>query len=383
MTAYLDNSATTKPCSDCINAVANMLENNWGNPSSLHNLGIHAMKEILLARTQIAQSLGVNSEEIIFTSGGTEANNLALFGAAKAKKRQGKRIVTTAIEHESVLQSAQQLEKEGFEVIYLKPDKQGNITKEQLFDAVNSETVLVSMMYINNEVGTVMPVDSIKRAVKRSGAPALIHIDCVQAYGKVNINAKKLGADMITVSAHKIHGPKGIGALYINKDANLTDQNFARVFGGEQEKRLRPGTQSTPLIAGFGAAVKALAPIAEQKQHIAELNAYARQQLKKISGLKFNNNEHASPYIINIYIPTFMRSQTILQELSSNYNVYVSNGSACAKGKKSHVLSAMGLDDETLDKSIRISFGRYNNKEEIDLLVNALTDLINKHPRSL
>lgn len=383
MTAYLDNSATTKPCSDCINAVANMLENNWGNPSSLHNLGIHAMKEILLARTQIAQSLGVNSEEIIFTSGGTEANNLALFGAAKAKKRQGKRIVTTAIEHESVLQSAQQLEKEGFEVIYLKPDKQGNITKEQLFDAVNSETVLVSMMYINNEVGTVMPVDSLKRAVKRSGAPALIHIDCVQAYGKVNINAKKLGADMITVSAHKIHGPKGIGALYINKDANLTDQNFARVFGGEQEKRLRPGTQSTPLIAGFGAAVKALAPIAEQKQHIAELNAYARQQLKKISGLKFNNNENASPYIINIYIPTFMRSQTILQELSSNYNVYVSNGSACAKGKKSHVLSAMGLDDETLDKSIRISFGRYNNKEEIDLLVNALTDLINKHPRSL
>lgn len=380
MTAYLDNSATTKPCRECADAVANMLQSNWGNPSSLHNLGIDAMKEIITARSAIADSLGVSSEEIVFTSGGTEANNLALFGAVRARKRLGNRIVTTAIEHESVLQSAQELEKEGFEVIYLKPDKRGNITKEQLFDAVNENTILVSMMYINNEIGSVMPVDAIKRAVKRASSPALIHIDCVQAYGKISINAKKLGADLITVSAHKIHGPKGTGALYINKEANLTDQNFARIFGGEQEKRLRPGTESSPLIAGFGAAVKALPAAAEQKKHISELNRYTREQLGKIDGIRFNNDENASPYIINIYIPTFMRSQTIVQELSSNYNVYVSNGSACAKGKKSHVLTAMGLDDETLDKSIRISFCRYNTKEETDLLVNALTDLIKKHP---
>lgn len=380
MTAYLDNSATTKPCIECADAVANMLLNNWGNPSSLHNLGINAMKEIITARSVIADSLSVSSEEIIFTSGGTEANNLALFGAVKARKRLGKRIVTTAVEHESVLQSAQELEKQGFEVIYLKPDATGNITKEQLFDVVNKETILVSMMYINNEVGTIMPVDALKRAVKKADSPALIHIDCVQAYGKVSINAKKLGADLITVSAHKIHGPKGIGALYINKEANLTDQNFAQSFGGEQEKRIRPGTESSPLIAGFSAAVRALSNINEQKKLINGLNIYAREQLSKIDGIRFNNNKNASPYIINIYIPTFMRSQTILQELSSNYNVYVSNGSACAKGKKSHVLNAMGLDDETIDKSIRISFCRYNTKEEIDLFVNAIKDLIKNHP---
>lgn len=380
MTAYLDNSATTKPCEECINAVTNMLENNWGNPSSLHNLGIDAMKEVILARDEIAQSLGANREEIIFTSGGTEANNLALFGAVKARKRLGSRIVTTAIEHESVLQSAQELEKQGFEVVYLQPDRDGNILKNQLFDAVNKDTILVSMMYINNEVGTIMPVEAIKRAVKKAESPALIHIDCVQAYGKIPIHAKKLGADLITVSAHKIHGPKGIGALYINKDANLTNQNFARTFGGEQEKKIRPGTESAPLIAGFGAAVQALTPTAEQKRYVRELNSYAREQLSKIDGIQFNNGEDASPYIINIYIPTFMRSQTILQELSSNYGIYVSNGSACAKGKKSHVLTAMGLDNETLDKSIRISFCRYNTKEEIDLLANALRELIEKHP---
>lgn len=380
MTAYLDNSATTKPCEECINAVTNMLENNWGNPSSLHNLGIDAMKEVILARDEIAQSLGANREEIIFTSGGTEANNLALFGAVKARKRLGSRIVTTAIEHESVLQSAQELEKQGFEVVYLQPDRDGNISKKQLFDAVNKDTILVSMMYINNEVGTIMPVEAIKRAVKKAESPALIHIDCVQAYGKIPIHAKKLGADLITVSAHKIHGPKGVGALYVNKDANLTNQNFARTFGGEQEKKIRPGTESAPLIAGFGAAVQALTPTAEQKRYVRELNSYAREQLSKIDGIQFNNGEDASPYIINIYIPTFMRSQTILQELSSNYGIYVSNGSACAKGKKSHVLTAMGLDNETLDKSIRISFCRYNTKEEIDLLANALRELIEKHP---
>lgn len=380
MTAYFDNSATTKPCRECVDAVANMLENNWGNPSSLHNMGIDAMKEVILARTAVAESLGADRDEIVFTSGGTEANNLALFGAVKARKRLGKRIVTTAIEHESVLQSAQQLEREGFEVVYLMPDKSGNITKEQLFDAVNSDTILVSMMYVNNEVGSVMPVDSIKRAVKRTGAPALIHVDCVQAYGKMPINAKRLGADLITVSAHKIHGPKGIGALYVNKEANLTDQNFARTFGGEQEKRIRPGTEGAPLIAGFGAAVRALTDFAHQKKAIKQLNEYTREQLSKIKGIRFNNDENASPYIINIYVPTFMRSQTILQELSANYSVYVSNGSACAKGKKSHVLTAMGLDDETLDKSIRISFSRYNTKEEADLLVKALGELINKHP---
>lgn len=380
MSAYLDNSATTKPCDECVSAVMNMLTDNFGNPSSLHNLGIKAMKEIILARGAIADSLGVDKDEIIFTSGATEANNMALFGAAKAKKRLGNRIVTTAVEHESVLESAKELEKQGFEVVFLKPDIHGNISEEQLFEAVNKDTILVSMMYINNEVGTVMPVKSISKAVKRAGAPALIHIDCVQAYGKVNINPKKLGADLVSITAHKIHGPKGVGALYVNKSANLTDQNFARTFGGEQEKRLRPGTECSPLIAGFGAAVRALPNVNEQKKKIKELNSYARQKLSKIDGVVFNNDENTSPYILNVYVPTFMRSQTVLQELSANYNVYVSNGSACAKGKKSHVLTAMGLPNEIIDKSIRISFSRFNTKEDVDLLASSLDELVKTHP---
>ncbi len=382
MTAYLDNSATTKPCSECVKAVENMLVNNWGNPSSLHSLGIDAMKEVILARKAVAESLGAEKDEIIFTCGGTQANNIAIFGAVKAKKRLGKRIVTTAIEHESVLQSVQELEKQGYEAIYLMPDSKGVITKEQVFEAVNKDTILVTTMYVNNEVGTVMPVDVLKRAVKKAGSPALIHIDCVQAYGKTPINVKKLGADLVTVSAHKIHGPKGVGALYVSKDANLKDQNFATVFGGEQEKRIRPGTEPSPLIAGFGEAVKAFQKAGNQNSKIKELNLYAREKLSQIDGVIFNNDENASPYIINMYIPTFMRSQTILQELSANYNVYVSNGSACAKGKKSHVLTAMGLSDEIVDKSIRISFSRNNEKQDIDLLVSALKELIEKHPRS-
>ncbi|MCC8073927.1 MAG: cysteine desulfurase [Clostridiales bacterium] len=381
MSAYLDNSATTKPCRECVEAVVKMMESNYGNPSSLHNLGIDAMKEIILARSIIANSLSAEREEIIFTSGGTEANNLAVFGAVKAKKRLGNTIVTTAVEHESVLQSVNELEKQGFEVIYLQPDKNGNITEEQIFDAVNSKTILVSVMYINNEVGTLMPVKSISRAVKKANAPALIHIDCVQAYGKIPINAKKLGADLITVSAHKIHGPKGVGALYVSKSAHLTSQNFSITFGGEQEQRLRPGTESAPLIAGFAAAVKALPSASEQKENISQLCAYARQKLSDIDGVVINNPADSSPYIINLYVPTFMRSQTVIQELSSNYQVYVSNGSACAKGKRSHVLSAMGLSDEIIDKSIRISFSRYNTKEDVDLLISSLNDLIKKHPK--
>ncbi len=380
MTAYLDNSATTNPSEACVNAVNKMLTESWGNPSSLHSLGVSSAKEIILARSAVAESLGAEKEEIIFTSGGTEANNLALFGAVKAKKRLGNKIVTTAIEHESVLQSAQELEKQGFEVTYLQPDEYGFISAEQIKEAVDDKTILVSIMYINNEIGSVMPVEKIRRIVTRANSPALIHIDCVQAYGKIPINVKKLGIDLATVSAHKIHGPKGVGALYVNKSANLTNQNFARTFGGEQERKVRPGTEAAPLIAGFGAAVNELDLSKQQKDRIKELNAYAKEKLRQIDGLTFNSSENASPYIINIYVPSFMRSQTILQELSSNYNVYVSNGSACAKGKKSHVLTAIGLSNEALDKSIRISFSRYNTKEEVDLLVNALTELIQKHP---
>lgn len=378
MAVYLDNSATTKPCKEAVEAIRIALEENYGNPSSLHNLGIDAAKSVIKARQSIADMLDCEKDEIFFTSGGTEANNLAVFGAAYANRRKGNRIVTTAIEHESVMQSVDELEKEGFEVIRLMPDKVGNISLSDLAAAINDKTILVSMMYINNEVGSVLPVDKIKKLVARVGAPALIHTDCVQAFGKTAVKPKKLGADLVTVTAHKIHGPKGCGALYIRKGARI----LPRIFGGEQEKKIRPGTEAAPLIAGFGAAVDALPDLKEQHQHISELNVYAKSELCKIDGIIINSSNDASPYILNIYVPTFMRSQTVLQELSANYSVYVSNGSACAKGKKSHVLTAMKLSDEIIDKSLRVSFSRYNTKEDIDKLCKALTDIIKKHPRN-
>jgi len=377
MAVYLDNSATTAPCREAADAVYKMMTENYGNPSSLHRLGIDAMKTVIKARESLAAALSVDKDEIFFTSGATEANNLAVFGSAYANRRKGNRIVTTAIEHESVMQSIDELEREGFEVIRLLPDKYGNIAFADLANAVNDKTILVSMMYINNEVGSVLPVDKIKKICTAKNAPAVIHTDCVQAFGKIPVKPKKLGADLVTITAHKIHGPKGCGAIYIKKGTHLT----ARTFGGEQEKKIRPGTEASPLIAGFGAAVDALPDLTQQSKKIKELNSYARNRLAQIDGVIINNDEKASPYIINIYVPTFMRSQTILQELSANYDIYVSNGSACAKGKKSHVLTAMHLPDEITDKSLRISFSRYNTADDIDALITALKELILKHPK--
>lgn len=370
--AYLDNSATTKPDKAVADKIYEMLTVNFGNPSSFHKEGLNANLELRAAREKIANALSCESEEIYFTSGGTEANNLAILGAAEAGKRKGKRIVTTAIEHESVLQSVDELEKQGFEVIRLMPDKQGRITEQQVFDSVNSDTILVSMMYVNNEVGSIMPVKSIKKAVKRANAPALIHIDCVQAFGKLEVKPSKLGADLVTVTAHKIHGPKGVGALYLKKGTRI----LPRVFGGEQEKKLRPGTEAIPLIAGFGVAADLIPDLKKQSEKIKEINAYAKEGLLTVPGVKINSGDDASDYIINLFVPTFMTSQTVVQHLSSKYGVYVSNGSACAKGKRSHVLTAMKLDDKIIEKSIRVSFSRTTTKGDIDEFVNAIKETV-------
>lgn len=374
--AYLDNSATTKPDKAVADKIYEMLTVNFGNPSSFHKEGLNANLELRAAREKIANALSCESEEVYFTSGGTEANNLAILGAAEAGKRKGKRIVTTAIEHESVLQSVDELEKQGFEVVRLMPDKQGRITEQQVFDAVNSDTILVSMMYVNNEVGSVMPVKSIKKAVKRANAPALIHIDCVQAFGKLEVKPSKLGADLVTVTAHKIHGPKGVGALYVKKGTRI----LPRVFGGEQEKKLRPGTEAIPLIAGFGVAADLIPDLKKQSEKIKEINAYAKEGLLTVPGVKINSGNDASDYIINLFVPTFMTSQTVVQHLSSKYGVYVSNGSACAKGKRSHVLTAMKLDDKIIEKSIRVSFSRTTTKSDIDEFVNAIRETVAQYP---
>ncbi|MBQ9532231.1 MAG: cysteine desulfurase [Eubacterium sp.] len=373
---YLDNSATTRPEKEVADKIYEMLTDKFGNPSSFHKVGLDANDEITNAREIIAKALYSQSEEIYFTSGGTEANNLAIFGAAEVGRRKGNRIVTTAIEHESVLKCALELEKRGFEVIRLMPDSKGRISEEQIFEAINDKTILVSMMYVNNEVGSVLPVSSIKKAVRRANAPALIHIDCVQAFSKTEIKPDKLGADLISISSHKIHGAKGVGALYVRKGVRITPI----MFGGEQEKRLRPGTQAAPLIAGFGKAVELIPDYKEQSEKIRELNSYAKQKLSELDSVIFNSADDASDYIINLYVPSFMTSQTVVQHLSSKYGVYVSNGSACAKGKKSHVLTAMKLSDKIIDKSIRISFSRNTTKEDIDALVNALGETISDYP---
>lgn len=373
---YLDNSATTKPAKEVADKIYEMLTDNFGNPSSFHKIGLDANLAVRNAREIIAKSLSAESDEIFFTSGATEANNLAVFSAVQANRRKGNKIITTAIEHESVMQSIDELEKQGFDVVRLMPDAFGNITKEQIYDAVDSSTILVSMMYINNEVGSVLPVEHIRKAVKRANAPVLVHIDCVQAYGKVAVKPAKLGADFVSITAHKIHGPKGVGALYIKKGTHI----IPRVFGGEQEKKVRPGTEAAPLIAGFGEAVRILPDINEQSKKIKALNQYAKQRLLAIDGVILNSSDDASDYIINAYIPTFMTSQTVVQHLSAQYAVYISNGSACAKGKKSHVLSAMKLPDGRIEKSVRISFSRDTTKEDIDALAAAIEETVKKYP---
>ena len=372
---YLDNSATTMPEKAVADEIYRMLTENFGNPSSFHRAGLDANAALRAARSSVAQALSCESEEVYFTSGGTEANNLAIFGTAAALGRRGKRIVTTAIEHESVMQSIDELERQGFEVIRLQPDKEGNITKGQLAEAITPDTILVSVMYINNEVGTVMPVDFIRKAVKRAGAPAYVHLDCVQAFGKVPVNPSKLGADLVTVTAHKIHGPKGVGALYVKKGTRLVP----RVFGGEQEKKLRPGTEAIPLIAGFGKACELLGDVRETEKHVAALNAALREKLCAIDGVKLNSPADASPYILNFYVPVFMTSQTVVQHLSSQYGICISNGSACAKGKKSHVLTAMKLPDKVIERSVRVSLSRHTTSEEIDAFVTAIKETIEQY----
>lgn len=367
MIHYLDNSATTKPCDACLAAVTEMLTENYGNPSSLHQAGIRAHKTVEGARETIAASIGAEDKhEIIFTSGGTEANNLALLGCAYANRRKGNRIVTTAIEHESVLACADQLEKEGFEVIRLMPDGFGHIRAEDIENAIDETTILVSMMMINNEVGSVLPVAQIHKMIKRRGAPAALHIDAVQAYGKVPVKVRSLGADLLTVTGHKIHGPKGTGALYVKKGTPL----HPRAFGGEQERKLRPGTECAPLIAGFGAAVCALPEWKQTGLQTERLREVLMNGLGLLEGVQINSPADASPYILNLAVAG-IRSQTLIQALSQK-GICVSNGSACAKGKKSHVLTAMGLEAQRVDSSIRVSFSRYNTPQDIALFLEAL-----------
>lgn len=365
---YLDNSATTRVCEKSAEKALELMTRCYGNPSSLHKKGLEAQKEVSHAREAVSSSLGVQPREIIFTSGGTEANNLAVLGGAAANRRRGKRIVTTAVEHPSVLEPMKQLEKEGFEVVFLSPDGAGRIPEEAVFDAVTRDTILVSMMAVNNELGSIQPIEVLRKAVKRAGAPALVHVDGVQAYGKLPLRPEKLGIDLLTVSGHKIHGPKGVGALYVSKSARI----LPRTFGGGQERDLRPGTEAAPLIAGFGAAVEELPDWRQAYGRMEELRAYAVRKLAKLPEVEINSSEEGLPYLLN-FSALGVRSETMLHFLAQR-GIYVSSGSACAKGKQSHVLKAAGLPDGRISSAIRVSFSRENTEQDIDALAEGVRD---------
>ena len=369
---YLDNSATTKVYKEAAEAAFEVMTENYGNPSSLHMKGVEAEKILEEARKDIAEAIGGNPDGLYFTSGGTEANNLAVIGGALAKKRKGNKIVVSAYEHDSVIKSAKQLESMGFSVTWLKPDENGIITPLSVFEAVDEKTVLVSVMLVNNEIGAINPIKEICAAAKRKNPEVVFHTDAVQGFCKVPFKAEKAGVDLVTVTAHKIGGPKGIGALWIKKGARVIPNHF----GGEQEKQLRPGTQAMPLIAAFGKAVSIeTASSSERKEHMKELEKYLKESIKDIDGIVLNSKEGAIPNIVNISA-VGIRSEIMLHFLE-NRGIYVSSGSACALGAKSHVLAAMGYDSSRIDSAVRISFGRETEKEDIDELVAALKDAMN------
>lgn len=367
MEAYLDNSATTPVCPEAVNAVTGALTTYWGNPSSLHFGGIEAAEVLEKSRRSIAKRLSCDESEIYFTSGGTESNNIAVFGAAHAYRSKGMRIITTSIEHPSVEEPFKQLEMQGYDVVRLNVDSEGRFDERQLYAAVNTSTSLISIMAVNNEVGTIQAVEKARIAVKKFNAPALIHCDAVQAFGKIPLKPYAMGVDLMTISSHKIHGPKGAGALFIKKGSRLAHH----VFGGGQEHGIRPGTEPLPAIAGFGAAADALPDLSIQLAKTAALRDYMLEQIESMDGTVLNSPRDALPYVTNVSV-VGIPSEVMVNYLSE-MGIYVSGGSACAKGHKSRVLQSMKLDGTRINSAIRISLSRYTTKDEIDYLIQGIS----------
>ena len=365
MTAYLDNSATTKPCKTAKEKMLYAIDECWGNPSSLHTKGIDADMLLISARRTLAKLISADEKEIFFTSGGTESNNLAIFGAAHALKRKGKKIITSAVEHPSVLRCFDKLESEGFTKVIIPTDKSGLIDLQRLEEEIDSDTILVSIMAVNNEVGSIQPIDKIKSIIRRKNSPALFHIDAVQAFGKIPLNTKKLGADMMSISSHKIHGPKGAGALFIKNGVRLTPNTY----GGGQENDVRPGTEPMVAIAGFWGAMLEL-DIKKSLAEVTSLRDAFTEKLRAIPGISINSSADSLPYIVNLSAEG-LRSETVLNLLSS-MDICISSGSACAKGHKSYVLSAMGLSDRQIDSSLRVSLSRFTTEEELDYFITGI-----------
>lgn len=364
---YLDNAATTPVRQEAAQAALQAMTEGWGNPSSRYALGTQAAEQVKTWRKQVADVLGCQPNELYFTSCGSEGDNWAIQAAVELGRHKGKHIITSALEHSAVLEPCKALERQGYEVTYLKPDKNGVLSMEELAAALRPDTVLVSMMLVNNELGTVNPIREVASLIKRSGSPALLHCDAVQGFLKVPFTVKELGADFVAVSGHKIHAPKGIGALYVRNGLKVSPM----IRGGGQENGLRSGTEATAQIAAFAAAVQAGKDNLERDlTHMAEMKAYAAQTLQeKVSGLILVG-EGTAPHILPISMPGY-KSEVVLRFLSDR-GVYVSSGSACHKGKPSHVYAALGLQKKILDGILRISFSYDTTREDIDALAEGL-----------
>ncbi len=357
--AYLDNSATTPVSDHAARTALHMMQEAFGNPSSVHGLGLQAEREMVHARGVLANALHAAPDEIFFTSGGTEANNLAVLGGALANRRAGRTVITTAVEHPSVLRACEELSRQGFEIVYLPVGADGRIRLADLEAALNPDTVLVSVMLVNNETGADQPVAAIREMLQRRQSRALLHTDCVQAFGKQPVDVRRLGADLVSVSGHKVHAPKGVGALYVKKGVRILPQTF----GGGQENGMRSGTPAVPSICAFAAAVADLPPV---EQAVAAADALRRRLLDALAAyddVVCNSPADGSPFILNVSVPG-IPSEVMIRFLEEQ-GVYVSGGSACAKGGRSHVLAAQGLPARVIDSALRISFSHTTSAQDV------------------
>ena len=369
---YLDNSATTKPCKEAVEAMTDALTRHWGNPSALYGFGIETAAMLRSARHKVAAAMGAEPDRVFFTSGGTEADNWAIFSTIKRYGRRNKHIITTAVEHHAILRCMNELEHQGYEITYLQPDELGNIALESLRAALRKDTALVSIMMVNNETGAVMPISQMAKLTHKLSPDAIFHTDAVQGFMKIPFTAKTLGADLISVSSHKVHGPKGVGALYISPRL----KSFPPLlFGGGQENGFRSGTEGTPAIFGFAAACEACK--ATLSEDIAKEKDLLNELVEKLSTLEslVINGAHDAPHILSLSIPGLPTQNSI--NILQDAGICVSAGSACAKGHRSHVMTAMGLKPEVIDGSFRISICRDTTKEELDKLAEVIeTELL-------
>lgn len=383
MESYLDNSATTRVYPKVVELMSKIMLEDYGNPSSMHNKGVEAEKYVTEATKRIAKALKVQEKEIFYTSGGTESDNLALIGTAMANRRAGMHIITTKVEHPAILNTVAYLASEGFEIDYLSVDSMGRISLDELKDKLRKDTILVSIMHTNNEVGAVMPIAEAGALIKSVNPSCLFHVDAVQGFGKAEIYPKKMNIDLLSVSGHKIHGPKGIGILYINEKVKIKPISY----GGGQQKGMRNGTLNVPGIAGIGLATEMITKdIQVKRQKLYELKKYFIEEVSKIENVTINGCnpdevEKTAPHIINISVDG-LRSEVMLHALEEK-KIYVSAGSACASHskKESSTLKSMGASAASMDGALRISMSEFTTKEQLEYMVASLKEVIEMYKR--